>query len=82
MDSKPRVYEEAPVPVLDAEQPDPAPEDTSTTRGELLERKYGVQTDIVDDERPAKRLRADDNVQNTSDSSQQYQKGVAPIKAE
>ena len=77
-----QILEKVPIPAIDFEQPDPVPEDTATTQAELLERKYGLQTDIVDGERPAKRLRPDDVAKDTSDPSQQHRKGVAPVKAE
>lgn len=64
------------------EQPDPRPEDTTTTKAELLERKYGEEVDIVVGERPAKRVRTDDVVTESSSAPLLRSKGIAPIKAE
>ena len=62
--------------------PDPKPEDTATTKAELLERTYALETDVVNGERPAKRTRTDDSFDQRHDATPQRQKGVAPIKVE
>ena len=66
----------------DQQLPDPKPEDTATTKAELLERKYAIETNIVDDERPAKKIRTDGDVSENPATPNQRVKGQASIKSE
>ena len=71
---------EKPEIIASATIPDPRPEDSSTTKAELRERKYG---EVGEDEpsRPAKRVKVGDELVDTMPSSER-QKGVAPVKSE
>ena len=62
--------------------PDPKPEDTATTKAELLERKYAIETNIVNGERPTKRTRTDSDARENPATPNQRTKGQASIKAE
>ena len=58
--------------------PNPRPEDTATTKAELIERR--TQEEHSEDERPSKRSRSDDR--DASKETNGRRKGIAIIKPE
>lgn len=61
--------------------PDPQPEDSTTTKAELLERKHDKAVPSEEDARPAKRARVEAGLIDPS-GKRDRQKGVAQVKSE